>query len=301
MTTPIQSTLSAGLGPWAHRLTPELLHNVLLRMDMLSLFRPRHTNLAWMRMVDSLQPFQLCVSYAMTMFAALLRTKTAHRVSLLDFHDVLINPNNRCVLYDSFGLYVFIPSWERCCGTCLAHSYGPRLDVRALPTVHKTYGLQTAVTLQLFQLKTIPGDYALDPNERSTRGHNSSTIIVSAQQVNQLFGRIPPRNPCRPHRSALDKGKTACTLPYYDQRLDQVSFGLYCDGCRLNCDDKKYIGVDIVETLHSGEKSYTRIALLEYFQWCQKAQYLWNESLKGKKLHLPILSRATLYNCQGTH
>lgn len=201
MATPSTSTPSASLGPWAGRLLPELLRIILLRMDMLSLFRLRHTNLAWRRMVDLLQPFQL---------------------------------------------------------------------------------------------KTIPGDYALDPTGPSTRGHNSSSIIVSTRQVKQLFDHIPHKPP-HPCRSALDKGKAACTLSYYDKRLAQVDFGLCCAGCRLNFDQDKFDMVNTREAILTRKYSYSRNALLEHFQWCRQAQYLWKESLKGNKLNMPAPPRARLH------
>lgn len=71
------------------RLPLELLHNVLLRLDMQSLFNFRQTNIRSRQMVHFLKQYQLVVSHGINLFCALLRTRLALSVSLFDIYHAL--------------------------------------------------------------------------------------------------------------------------------------------------------------------------------------------------------------------
>src|SRR3569833_1607802 len=114
--TTFRRTSTAGLGP-LDRLPLELLHDVLLRLDMRSLFFFRQTRLRSRQAVDSLKQYQVVASHGLNLFCALLRTRHATGVSLLDFYYALCtkdktknNKNNNKKTHQT---------WNRCCFKCL--------------------------------------------------------------------------------------------------------------------------------------------------------------------------------------
>lgn len=107
--TPFQRTSNAGLGS-LNRLPLELLHDTLFRLDMHSLFKFRQINQASRQIVDSLKKYQMVVSHGLNLFCALLRTRLAGGISLLDFYNALCM--KACTLCGEFSGFISLITWR---------------------------------------------------------------------------------------------------------------------------------------------------------------------------------------------
>ncbi|CAG8338828.1 unnamed protein product [Penicillium nalgiovense] len=244
-----------GIGYLDH-LPLELLLDILHRLDIHSLFIFRQINLRSRQIVDSLSQYQSVVSHRRNLFCALLRTRLAIDISLLDFYDALYIKN--CTLCGEFAGFISLLIWKRCCFKCLLES--PETQVRTLALVRKQFHITKDELNQLRLFKSLPGIYSMNESTQ-----NSRITIVSL--------------------SLACKGQpyiTSCTLPYYDKQTGIVKRGLSCGGCQLA------IEKDIIGTRNTGwgyearDKVYARDGFLDHFRWCEQAQLLWRLSGEGR-------------------
>ncbi|KAI1111609.1 hypothetical protein F5Y14DRAFT_464389 [Nemania sp. NC0429] len=272
MTTSFWRTSDAGLGS-LDRLPLELLHDVLLRLDMHSIFKFRQTNLGSRRLVNSLKQYQLVASHGLDLFCALLRTKLTLRVSLSDFYDTLCTKD--CWLCHKFGSFISLLTWDRCCFSCVKYSRNNQVHTRA--AVQKKLGLTKAQVDQLSSLKSLPGAYTLYETvlkSRVTLVPAHLAILASGQPydlANELLGLL-----------RVEKHKFnfmgSCALPYYNRRAGRVEHGLSCAGCQLATEKKIISSSD-------RDMEYAQDDFLEHFRWCEQAQLLWRSSGEGN--HVP--------------
>ncbi len=287
MTAPFKRTSNGGLGHLG-RLPPELLHDVLLCMDMHSLFNFRQASLRSRQSVDSLGQYQLVVSHGLNLLCALLRTRLAVDVSLSDFHGAICT--EACALCGQFGGFMSLLTWTRCCFPCLRRA--PETRVQSLAAVRKLFRLSMAESGQLRSFKTLPGIYTMDE-----RVYKSRITVASAHQARLLFGQrandpalVPPASP------GLDPKfdfMGSCALPYCDGRTGRVQHGMSCAGCQLAL-EKNILGSRVEKwAFEARDKVYGQDGFLEHFRWCEQAQLLWESSGGGtsRPAELPEAAR----------
>lgn len=146
--TPFRRAPSTGLGS-LDRLPLELLHDILLRLDMYSLFNLRQANLSSRQTVDSLKQYQMVVSHGLNLFCALLRTRLATGVSLFDFYYALCT--KACTFCGEFGGFISLLTWNRCCFNCLQGALETR--VQPLAAIRKQFHLTKTELGQLRSLR----------------------------------------------------------------------------------------------------------------------------------------------------
>ena len=289
-----ENDASTGLGNLA-RLPAELLHEVLPRMDMASLFALRQANLSSRRAVDSLPQYRRVASHGLDVFCALLRTRLAAHVSLLEFYDVLCTKD--CAICGrKLAEFVSLLAWGRCCFACL-HKDVPEVRVQALASAQRQFGLTAAEAGQLRSFKTLPGTYSMDETE-----DNARTIVVSALQAEMLPKPHPHQQPSPPpglHLPSVGSGfripaqdaqgvaqarnsrfrfMAACALPHYDARTGRAEHGVACAGCcRLALQEPPVLENAVIKWAYEAyERVYSREGLLEHFRWCKWAQDKWS-------------------------
>lgn len=103
ITSPFQRSSNPALGP-LERLPAELLNNILLGLDLQSLFNFGQTNLKSREAVYSLKQYRLVLSHGLNLVCALLRTGVATSVSLLDCYRALCT--KACAICDGFGGFI---------------------------------------------------------------------------------------------------------------------------------------------------------------------------------------------------
>jgi hypothetical protein len=263
------------------RLPLELLHDVLLRLDMHSLFKFRQTNLRSRQAVDSVKQYQMVVSHGLNLLCALLRTRLAIGVSLFDFYDALCT--KACDFCGEFSGFISLLNWNRCCFKCLRGAL--ETQVQTLAAARNQYHLTKAELRQLRSCKTLPGVYSMEESV-----YKSRITIVSAHQA-RLVSRQRPHAPARQEAqprptNSIRNGKLnfmgSCALPYYDKRTGKVEHGISCAGCQLAI-EKDIIGSMAEEwASEARDKVYAQDGFLDHFRWCEQAQLLWRSSGDGK-------------------
>ncbi|KAI1365950.1 hypothetical protein F5Y08DRAFT_162119 [Xylaria arbuscula] len=277
------------------RLPLELLHIVILSMDMQSLFIFRQASLRLRDAVDSLPQYQLIVSYGLDLYCALLRTRHAPNVTLFDFHSVLCT--KKCAFCDNFGDFISLLIWQRCCFRCIQQA--PQASVQTLQSARQNYALNTTEARQLISLKLLR-------RERYETGQSLPHLrnsLVSTQHAQSAWSARPRRLEQREvnRRNYLHLSKMgACALPHYNSQTREVERGLSCAGCELNAVGRLWVAqrawrawvvmrpwrprdAEAVRcTIYS--KIYTRTGFLEHFRWCKQAQRMWNLSKGGEEL-----------------
>jgi hypothetical protein len=275
--TPFQRTPNVGLGS-LDSLPLELLHETLLRLDLHSLFQFRQTNLRGRQMVDSLKQYQMVVSHGLNLLCALLRTRLAIDISLLDFYNALCT--KACALCGEFGGFMSLLAWKRCCFKCLKEA--PETQVRTLAAVRKQLQLIKSELDQVRSFKTLPGTYSMEESV-----HKSRISIVAVHQAILVCGR-QPHVPAQAHSPSSERSKKfnfmgSCALPYYDRSTDKIDHGMSCSGCQLAL-EKDIIGTRGERwAFEARDKVYGRDGFLEHFRWCEQAQLLWTLSDEGNK------------------
>ena len=179
--TPFQRASKVGLGS-LDRLPLELLFDSLYRLDMHSLFKFRQINLKSRQLVDSLNQYQRVVSHGLNLFCALLRTRLAIDISLLDFNNALCI--KACTLCGEFGGFISLLTWKRCCFKCPQES--PETQVRTLASVRKRLQMTKVELDQLRSFKSLPGIYSMNESVQ-----NSRITIVSLHQATLACRRQP--------------------------------------------------------------------------------------------------------------
>jgi hypothetical protein len=275
ISTPFRQAPTTGLGS-LNRLPLELLHDVLLRLDMHSLFKFRQTNLGSRQTVDSLKQYQMVVLHGLNLLCALLRTRLASGVSLFDFYDVLCT--KACALCGGFGGFISLLTWSRCCFPCLQRA--PETQVQSLATARKQFHLTKAESGQLRSFKTLPGIYSMEETVCKSR-----ITVVSVQQARLVSRQRPDAQsqaqPANSGRNQKFNFMGSCALPFCDRRADRVEHGVSCAGCQLAL-EKEIIGSRGEKwAFEARDKIYAKDSFLEHFSWCEQAQLLWRSSGEG--------------------
>ena len=151
---------------------------------MHSLFKFRQINLRSRQIVDSLNQYQSVVSYGLNLFCALLRTRLAIDISLLDFYNALCT--KACNLCGEFGGFISLLIWKLCCFKCL--QWSSETQVRTLASVRKQFHMTKVELDQLRPFKSLPGIYSMNESVQ-----NSRITIVSLHQATLACRRQPHR------------------------------------------------------------------------------------------------------------
>ncbi|KAF1842493.1 uncharacterized protein K460DRAFT_380330 [Cucurbitaria berberidis CBS 394.84] len=251
--TPFRWTSPMGLGS-LDRLPLELLHDTLFRLDMHSLFKFRQANLRSRQTVDSLKQYQMVVSHGLNLLCALLRTRLAVGISLLDFYNALCT--KACTLCGEFGGFISLLTWKRCCFKCLQEA--PEFQVQTLNTARKQF-------------------------------HLTKAMLICERQPRPLAQARPASS----ERNQKFNFMGSCALPYYDKLTGKVEHGLSCAGCQLGL-EKDIIGTRGEKwAFEARDKVYARDGFLQHFRWCEQAQLLWRSSGEGnnRPTELPEAAR----------
>lgn len=286
--TPFPRTSDTGLGTLGV-LPLELLHDVVLRLDIHSLFNFRQANLGSRQIVDSVHQYQMVVKHGLNLLRALLRTRLAIGVSLLDFYHALCT--KACALCGEFSGFVSLLTWTRCCYACLQKA--PEIQVQSLASIRKQFNLTKGQLKPLKSFKTLPGIYTIWKSL-----YKSRVAVVSTHQAKLLFEQQPhaPAAQAQPASSVRNQKFNfmgSCALPHYDRRTGRVEHGMSCAGCQLAL-EKDIIGARGERwAFEVRDKVYAQDSFLEHFRWCEQAQLLWRSSDEGKRQppELPELAR----------
>ncbi|KAK3333802.1 hypothetical protein B0T19DRAFT_419186 [Cercophora scortea] len=242
----------------------EILHEVLLQLDLRSLTYLRLVNRRTMGFVDALPQYSDIIRHASNALRGILAIGTGSWISCKALHTSLCTA--RCELCGDFGGYLYLLTCKRVCFLCLSLN-----DVLLpLPPSHacRKFGLKRHHLADLPQMKTVPGTYS--PNRKKIL--KSDTLVdhecarlaginlygslaameqsVLQKQARMLeaynarqTGRDSSGRPVRARRRppALDPfdGQSGnphrfvaiARVPWLDRASRRVERGFYCVGC----------------------------------------------------------------------
>ncbi|KAH7128834.1 hypothetical protein B0J11DRAFT_525926 [Dendryphion nanum] len=261
------------------RLPLELINEICLQLDITSIFYLRQTNTRARHVINALHEYQIVTTHALNPFCALLRTRSASRVMLIDFYRLLCT--QICSLCNThFGDLVYLPTWLRCCSHCV-RSGDPKVCTVTLANVKRVLHLSKKSLAKLPALTTLPGIYTMDERPRSSR-----ITIVPTQSAVSAFSE--ENGGARPAQDMVDKlyvqpiltFMACCALPSYNLQTNQIESGISCAGCQLALQDGISTGTgDWASDVR--DMVYSRSGFLEHFVWCEQAQVLWLDSNDG--------------------
>ena len=122
----------------------------------------------------------MVVSHGLNLFCALLRTRIAIGIPLLDFYNALCT--KACSLCGEFGGFISLLAWKRCYFKCLMEA--PEIQVQTPNSVRKQFHLTKVELDQLRSFKTLPGIYTMEESV-----YKSRIAIVSAHQASLICRR----------------------------------------------------------------------------------------------------------------
>jgi hypothetical protein len=249
------------------RLPLELINEICLQLDIESIFYFRQTNARARQVINTLREYQIVSTHALNAFCALLQTRSASRVTLLDFYRLLCTQND----------LVYLPTWTRCCSQCIrngGHSV-------SLASVKRVLHLSRKSLAKLPTFTTLPGIYTMDERARSTR----ITVVPTRSALSAFSEENYPTTSTKDlvlklYSTPIHDFMACCALPNYTLQTNQAENGISCAGCQLALQDGISTG--------TGERAcdvrdmvYSRSGFLEHFVWCEQAQALWLESNNG--------------------
>ncbi|PGH20369.1 hypothetical protein AJ80_03637 [Polytolypa hystricis UAMH7299] len=164
----------------------ELVHEIMLELDLKSLGNLRGVNSHFKEMVDSLPPYKLLLEHAPQTLGVMFRTGAAPFVPIKELYAEFSQPS--CHTCDSFGQCIFLPTVRRCCESCLQS----RAEFYMIPlnTASVYYGLTRAnIQNKVPVVRCPPGAYG-HPWRWTTEKRR--TCFVSVEQVEaigaEMFG-----------------------------------------------------------------------------------------------------------------
>ena len=271
------------------KLPLELLTNIFLQSDIASLFQLRQVNARGHQVVNALHEYRVITKHALNAFLALLRTRMKPGVTLQDFFRLLCT--QECSLCGKYGNLVYLPTWTRCCSSCL-HSDAPEIRSTNAARVKRRLELSKESMRNLPRLTTLPGTYSIDIDASSRSGrldvvptHHALSAFRTensgTEPTMDMTNKITMPIVCKDTPTPMQAFMACCALPSYDLRTGQAENGVSCAGCQ-------YFLRNIASRPHSAwahsarESVYSYRGFLEHFAWCVYAQRLWRESKQGR-------------------
>jgi hypothetical protein len=259
----------------------ELVNRVCLELDVASLFRFRQTNTRARQIVAALHEFRIVTTHAINPLCALLRTKSAPAVTLLDLYLLLCT--RTCSLCGSkYGDLVHLLLWIRCCSSCLRQN-SAGLRVATLSTVKRVLKLSKESLGKLPTLTTLPGTYSMDERPRSSRVTIVSTASALSAYCEEHSRVEAPRDIIKQlSTQPILAFMACCALPSFDLRNGQAQKGVSCAGCQVAVEE----GITTFTGAWAGEMRdavYSHDGFLRHFTHCEQAQLLWTSSNGGAR------------------
>ncbi|KAM5473565.1 hypothetical protein MauCBS54593_002361 [Microsporum audouinii] len=255
----------------------EILHEILLLLDMRSFFVFRQVNLRARQIASTVPGYQPLITHALEAICVILRTKISAWYTLKDIFNVLCTRD--CLHCDSFGGFVFLPSLERCCFRCLTSS--PRFRVLPAVEIGKLLSMSRAhLRRSVPLLHTISGIYSMAETSRQRRMY-----IVAEKQIAKAFTfpgtSMSAAVTARSNRAhAVLRYMAGTTLPYVDIASGDVQHGLCCAGCQIVLEGDTVSNP--TEAFAMRDRVYSNTGFLDHFRLCPEAQKLWKHSKEGK-------------------
>lgn len=286
----------------------ELLLCICELVDIKTLFRFRQVNLHAQETVSSMFMYRAVMEHALEAFYACLRTQLAPWYSIRDLFDVLCT--RECVLCGSFGNFIFLPTFTKCCFSCL--EVAPQLRVLRFASVLKAYThlRRSRVRKSIPVLKSIPGVY-------QGFSRKQPLLLVSEIDIMKYLGDAYKPEHSKPemtYNMLILRHMATTAIPYFDKTSGDTESGVSCRGCQFSEAERRGLITEIADddgdaeiseledfgledtdfeesgstdfeesnSTDSGSgKVFTRDGFMKHFRRCRYAQAIWYLSKDG--------------------
>lgn len=256
----------------------EMLHEICQLLDIKSLFRFRQVNLRAQEVVCAIRIYRIIITHALETLCASLRTHIASWFTLRDLFDVLCARD--CLLCGSFGGFIFLPTFTRCCFPCIKTA--PQLRLVSLADVKKHLNLNPALIRNSVPvLRTTPGIYSMDEIPRKRRIHvlAEGSVIRAMECLHAKEAKAQLRR--SNSEVSLLRYMATTALPFFDKASGDADHGICCKGCQIALEESLRTSRIEDKIFSLRDRVYSRDRFMEHFQRCPKAQALWALSNEG--------------------
>ncbi|KAI0389675.1 F-box domain-containing protein [Xylariaceae sp. FL0594] len=177
-------TRASSLG-FLERLPVELLYEVLGSLDFQSIIRFSRVSFQGKIIVYSLPAYRQVIKHAPHALAALGKTKLLHLHSASELQNAL--RSERCGTCPEYGVYLFLPTCERCCWQCLRSK--PTRRVVSLNAAAKTFALSPKKVRQLPVMFSIPGTYGV-ACKSSQKSYRLVSVSAAKELALSIYGSV---------------------------------------------------------------------------------------------------------------
>ncbi|OAA55075.1 F-box domain-containing protein [Niveomyces insectorum RCEF 264] len=139
------------------QLPPEIMMAILSLLDLQSTARFASVCFLGRSPAHASRAYRDVVAFALEALFALKRLGLAGAHSVADLHAALCA--ERCTSCNDYGVFLFLPTAERCCWECVRHN--PQLRLLSLRDAKRFFVLSKRSVDELPRIHVIPGEYGL--------------------------------------------------------------------------------------------------------------------------------------------
>ncbi|PYH92795.1 hypothetical protein BO71DRAFT_382860 [Aspergillus ellipticus CBS 707.79] len=268
------NTTSSGLGRF-QILPLEIVYEICFLLDIQSLLNLRHVNRRAHQIVRTTLGYKATITHALEALCVILRTKIASWFTLSDLFKVLCTKD--CYFCGSFSGFIFLPSFTRCCFSCIREDSLPPLLISSV-VKSRFKSSQVCLYSLVPTIRSLPGIYSMDEVVRKKR-----TQIIPAEFISTLSLREANERArvAQPKEKALLRYMVTTALPYLDIKSGGVQNGICCRGCQIALERALRSSGAQSNSCALRDKVYSYEEFMEHFRECREAQNLWMFSNHG--------------------
>ncbi|KAJ8126476.1 hypothetical protein O1611_g7163 [Lasiodiplodia mahajangana] len=268
-----------------NRLPAELLHETLRNLDFQSTIRFSRVSILGRNILCSLPAYRDIMNHAPHALAALSQTKLLHLHSVSQLHNAL--RNERCATCPEYGVYLFLPTCERCCWQCLRSKPTRRVVPRTAAA--KTFALSPKMVQQLPVMFSIPGTYGV-ACKSTQKSYRLVSVSAAKELVMSTYGSAGNAI------EAIIRRKPSAQPAYMVRYLQSIFSDSTCfDSLMIpdqgNAGADRYFGMATIPF-----PSVTTPGSVEHGLWCKGCEWTYKQYKDGR-LSAHIIANMVPTNC----
>jgi hypothetical protein len=260
-------------------------------VDIRTLINLRQVNQRFREVVTSLPLYKRLATHAIDALHACNRFSLSPKITLSTL-DSSLTTTDVCHICGEFGLYLFMPTLQRCCGRCIGGSaiVNKIKVVRLTNAQRKAYAPYENEDFRI--IRSAPEGYSQEASVCKRKILTRRLWLAAADRLPQINGFDPPNLNEDINRLMRYDYKYMCCVAVPPLEVDgaevRVQQGLTCKGCRetLIKENARAIAAGMMPHCGSPAKGmatrqYSRKGYMEHFVWCRLAQEMWEAASGG--------------------
>lgn len=253
------------------RLPAELLHEVLINLDFQSITRFSRVSMRGKHILQCFPEYRDLMNHAPHALAALGQTKLIQLHSVSQLLTAL--RTERCATCPEFGVYLFLPTCDRCCWQCLRSN--PSLRVISPTAAGRAFALSPKMVRQLPVMLSLPGTYGVA--RKSTQvAHKLVSVSAAKELAISIYG-------CAENLAQVVVRRTPNTQAAYTDRYLQAVFSDATSSDSLMIPNQGGVGVDRYFGMAS--IPFPSLAIrddVEHGLWCKGCESTYKQYKNGQ-------------------